>query len=55
MVGRKEAPSGWVAPYRAFSIYYEELEIDLESKILNNDFSNYKYLNNNANHLLIFI
>jgi len=21
MVGRKEAPSGWIAPYRAFNIY----------------------------------
>jgi len=37
MVGRKEAPSGWVAPYRAASIYYEELEIDLESIILINN------------------
>jgi len=37
MVGRKEAPSGWVAPYKFAGNVYE-FKIDLESIILINNF-----------------
>jgi len=37
MVGRKQAPYGWVAPYSAYNNLYVELEIDLASiNALNN-------------------
>jgi len=37
MVGRKEALSGSVAPYKVFSSEYKEFEINLESIILINN------------------
>jgi len=54
MVGRKEAPSGWVAPYRAFDGWYEEIEIDLESNIFN-DISKDKVKNNNSLFLKFYL
>jgi len=46
MVGRKEAPSGWVAPYLANDRWYADIEIDLESIILINNFYEKKIYHN---------
>jgi len=34
MVGRKQAPSCWIAQFRKDSAKYEEIEVNLESMIL---------------------